>query len=496
MVSLEAIAGCLGVRSTTWEWVTALAVVDFDVDVGHIMRDVCPSPKVLSESDTATLCFAAMPDSSTGSGLGDDVFAFRLLRSGSSPLWGFSFFRSARDPSCKRGVSQMAVVLLTPLPLFRLFRLAVTRIADAYFAQQHAGPGGGAVLREAHAQLACWATPRATDPMLSLSAVALPLLGQQLTLQLVRARCGPACAVPCAFLGPEEVYVAERSNVDALCGLGSLVWTLWQLILCGESIVVLAPSPEQATELVLALTSLISPLAFMSDFRPYLSVHAPEWDRYGSFGPPPGSGVILGATNPVLARSPPAWQSLLVLAEEPVRPPAPSGAATLRDSLEALTPVFGVSASAEVHGERVASWTTQADCFLRPDDRLLRQLGQKSAGDDVQGQLLREHFEGLTASFLEPLERFCTMGSLHLRQPIGGSTLMLQKWGPQTQARFLKEIENLEPPPLPRSLVPQRAHLLKLYAAFLRTPHFTHWWECQRELTLGGQEPSAESQRR
>jgi hypothetical protein len=48
------------------------------------------------------------------------------------------------------------------------------------------------------------------------------------------------------------------------------------------------------------------------------------------------------------------------------------------------------------------------------------------------------------------------------------------------QARFLKEIEELEPPPLPRSLVPQRADLIKLYTSFLRTPHFTHWWECQR----------------
>ena len=50
---LEAIAGCLGVRSSSWEWVTALAVVDFDVDVGHVLRDVCPSPEVLSEADTA-----------------------------------------------------------------------------------------------------------------------------------------------------------------------------------------------------------------------------------------------------------------------------------------------------------------------------------------------------------------------------------------------------------------------------------------------------------
>jgi hypothetical protein len=218
MVSLEAIAGCLGVRSSTWEWVTALAVVDFDVDVGHVLRDVSPSPRVLSEADTATLCFAAMPDSSSGSGLGDDCFAFRFLRAGAPPLWGFSLFRSARDSSCKRGVSQMAVVLLTPLPLFRLFRRAVALVAESYFAAAPAG-GGGAALQQAFAAIAAWSTPRAAEPAAPTDAVALPLLGTSLALELVPARQGPASAVACAPHGAGVAHVAERADVEALRGL-------------------------------------------------------------------------------------------------------------------------------------------------------------------------------------------------------------------------------------------------------------------------------------
>ncbi|KAL3927283.1 MAG: hypothetical protein SGPRY_002895 [Prymnesium sp.] len=532
MVSLEATAGCLSDdrSSVGWEWATGLAVVDFDVDVGHVLRELCPSDQLLSAADSSSLCFSAMPDSSSGSGLGDSCFAFRLVREGAGPLWGFSFFRSARDPSCKRGVSQRAVVLLTPLPLFTLFHAAVTIIGTAYFLHPSSEEGGGAVLREAYAQLSSWRTPHAPELCEGSTAVHLSLLGQPLVLQLVAARRRPACALACPLVGREGVYVAELSEVHAARGLGGLMWTLWQLLLSGESVVVLAPEPAQAaplpkpqtlhplnpvlpsvafpqaTELVLALTSLISPLAFMSDFRqpstplhiscrltslysPYLSVHAPEWDRYGNFGPSPGCGVLFGATNPVLARSPPAWQSLLVLAEATPNPypnvspthalAAPAVVTSVSgDVVEALASALG--ASPELYGSRVASWTTQADCFLLPDERLLRQLSTKGSSEQTQAQLLREHFEWLTTSFLEPLERFCTMGSCHLRQPVGGSTLMLQKWDPATQARFLKEIESLEPPPLPRSLVPQRAHLLKLYSAFLRTPHFTHWWGCRR----------------
>ena len=60
--------------------------------------------------------------------------------------------------------------------------------------------------------------------------------------------------------------------------------------------------------------------------------------------------------------------------------------------------------------------------------------------------------------------------------------MMMQEWSYETQTRFLRELEKLEPPPLPRSIVPQRADLLKLYTAFLRTPHFAHWWQQRRKL--------------
>ena len=63
----------------------------------------------------------------------------------------------------------------------------------------------------------------------------------------------------------------------------------------------------------------------------------------------------------------------------------------------------------------------------------------------------------------------------------GRLMMMLHEWSYEAQSRFLKELERVEPPPLPRTICPQRADLLRLYAAFLRTPHFAHWWERRRQ---------------
>lgn len=55
------------------------------------------------------------------------------------------------------------------------------------------------------------------------------------------------------------------------------VQTLWELMLLGEPLVVLAPSPDVSSELVLALTSCLQPLKFCCDFRPYFTIHDSEF---------------------------------------------------------------------------------------------------------------------------------------------------------------------------------------------------------------------------
>lgn len=58
------------------------------------------------------------------------------------------------------------------------------------------------------------------------------------------------------------------------------VQLLWELMLLGEPLLVLAPSPAVSSEMVLALTSCLQPLKFCCDYRPYFTIHDSEFKEF------------------------------------------------------------------------------------------------------------------------------------------------------------------------------------------------------------------------
>ena len=78
------------------------------------------------------------------------------------------------------------------------------------------------------------------------------------------------------------------------------LWTLWELVLVGESVMVSAPTPQACSDAVLALVSLISPvrrtslgivqcspslihqaqLNYCGDYRPFFTIHDSEFKEY------------------------------------------------------------------------------------------------------------------------------------------------------------------------------------------------------------------------
>ncbi|KAE8699805.1 hypothetical protein F3Y22_tig00110569pilonHSYRG00006 [Hibiscus syriacus] len=80
-------------------------------------------------------------------------------------------------------------------------------------------------------------------------------------------------------------------------GLLFQLWLLWELLLIGEQILIIAATPPQCCEAVASLVSLVAPLLCSVDFSPYFTIHAEfaqlnalqEGDKY-----PP---MVLGVTN-------------------------------------------------------------------------------------------------------------------------------------------------------------------------------------------------------
>jgi Transport protein Avl9 len=91
-------------------------------------------------------------------------------------------------------------------------------------------------------------------------------------------------ANPASLLGIKEVFARKRMATPGLfqdVGLFSVfrslcgqLWTLWELVITGQQILVIGSSPEATSDTVLALVSLISPLdATVCDYRPFFSLY-------------------------------------------------------------------------------------------------------------------------------------------------------------------------------------------------------------------------------
>jgi Stabilization of polarity axis len=87
---------------------------------------------------------------------------------------------------------------------------------------------------------------------------------------------------------------------------------LWELVLTGEPIVVLGNTPTECASMVQSIQSLISPLTFNSEVRPYFTIHDSEFKEFTqqAQGPP---SIILGVTNPFFVKTLQHWPHILRL---------------------------------------------------------------------------------------------------------------------------------------------------------------------------------------
>ncbi|KAL6776012.1 hypothetical protein ACKKBG_A19430 [Auxenochlorella protothecoides x Auxenochlorella symbiontica] len=320
--------------------ITAVCTVIFDLDQGQKIESLHP-PASLSEGDQQRVAYHAFPDSTAQKQLApasirDSSFFFRLPRRGSS-LYGFVFCRQRQDEALRRGAEQRSFVVLSPLPLHALW----TALACA------AGPvclayGPHAVVDVYEAAL--------------VFPIALPLAdreaqvwirGQQLTLALpdpatipgtaATQTLDPGTGLPQALLADSHKLTAgPYSHVDVYSALQPVLqhlWTLWELLVLGRRLAVIGASPGVCSEGIAALLSLLSPLPYAGDVRPYLTIQdpgfaaltcqgsgaAPGAPQTGAEGDgasgaqPEGAPTLVGVTNLYFLKGLPAWPNTVAL---------------------------------------------------------------------------------------------------------------------------------------------------------------------------------------
>ena len=304
-------------------WVSAFCVVAFDNDLGQTLE--LQYPAVLSETEQRTVAFLSFPDSNSFNAEGDVTYLFRMKKGTQSSIlerefyYGFVFFRLCRDASKPRGYFQKSIVVLTTLPYVSVFRQVVSAMGPLYFAH------GESLFESAKNCIDSWPPPA---PSLN---VELPFLGSVLTFHTPmetynlsnEPRDLEAASLPSILEAVDQSFPGLFQDLSLVGTLRQqlctrYLWHLWELVLTGQGVMVIADSPAISSEAVLALVSLVAPLAYMGDFRPYITLFDPDFKDFQTMNDEKSvSQVILGTTNPFFLKTLKNWPNILHLHYSP-----------------------------------------------------------------------------------------------------------------------------------------------------------------------------------
>ncbi|XP_048231141.1 protein DENND6A isoform X2 [Ricinus communis] len=536
------------------QWVVAFCAIRFDLEQGQLIEE-CYPPGILSNEEELDVAFSSFPDSvsqqQNRSSIHDCIFFFRIRRRKGSEeknvttseiievdsnevssksieekvtqrsnsgkndknfkfLYGYVFNRQRHDERLKRGGEQKSVVILSHDPYSSVFRPLLQIMGPLYF------DIGKKALEHIAAYVSMWPAP------LPGKLMELPIGNAMLKVNLPPAHSLPlengmfeesassiAPFLPTNQSIPQGLF-HDSDIFGSFRGILLQLWVLWELLLIGEPILIIGPTPPQCSEAVASLVSLVAPLLCSVDFRPYFTIHDPEFAylnslQEGNSFPP----MVLGVTNLFFLKSlrniphivsvgsPASNSNRLPFSNRSTGriPGRPEGLGLQQLSLKKFSPASLLNAVklrrdgplCLMTEHKEAIWSTYA-ATTKPDTSILNRLidvGMSPRVEEsmsvVNNEILRRHFLELTTNFLAPFGPY-----FRATTPFEGSSPFV------------------DPPPLPpfntdeflASLSARgvgkflskrmRSNWLDLYKRFLKGPNFLPWF--RRRRTVAEQE--------
>lgn len=462
-------------------WLHCICVVGFDLELGQAVEVIYPHHSKLTEKEKTSICYLSFPDSNSGC-LGDTQFCFRFRQASGRQLslgsflercdrdapvclkrdqghfYGYVYFRQVRDKSLKRGYFQKSLVLISKLPYVAFFHSLLKLLAPEYFEKQEP------CLEAACNDIDRWPVP---SPGKILT---LPIMGVVMKLR-----------IPTCYDKPGTSQLVQSTPGDSLVSivLPTIhevdlfrcfypvffhIQMLWELVLLGEPLVVMAPSPSDSSDTVLALVSCISPLRYCTDFRPYFTIHDSEFKEYTTRTQAPPS-VILGVTNPFFAKTLQHWPHIIRIGDM-----KQTGEMAKQMKVKKLKNLKTLDSKPGVYSAYKP--------FLNKDEDIIKQLQkgvQQRRPSAAQNAILRRYFLELTQSFIIPLERY--VASLMPLQKSISPWKSPPQLRPFVQEEFMKTLEKAGPQLTSRL----KGDWIGLYRQFLKSPNFDGWFRNRRK---------------
>uniref|UniRef100_A0A8C4KZF6 DENN domain containing 6A n=1 Tax=Equus asinus asinus TaxID=83772 RepID=A0A8C4KZF6_EQUAS len=453
-------------------WLHCVCVVGFDLELGQAVE---VSPKT-------NICYLSFPDSNSGC-LGDTQFCFRFrqssgrrvslhclldqfdkdlpvyLKKDPAYFYGYVYFRQVRDKTLKRGYFQKSLVLISKLPYIHFFHTVLKQIAPEYFEKS-----------EPYLEAACNDVDRWPAPVPG-KTLHLPIMGVVMKviayisfvsfLKSSKKFTHEFCLLADTHISVILPTVHEVDLFRCFCPVFLHSQMLWELVLLGEPLVVMAPSPSESSETVLALVNCISPLKYFSDFRPYFTIHDSEFKEYTTRTQAPPS-VILGVTNPFFAKTLQHWPHIIRIGDL-----KPAGEIPKQVKVKKLKNLKTLDSKPGIH------FYEFLNIYL---NGYLGLTGvQQKRPSEAQSVILRRYFLELTQSFIIPLERYVA-SLMPLQKSISPwkSPPQLRQFLPE---EFMKTLEKTGPQLTSRI----KGDWIGLYRHFLKSPNFDGWFKTRRK---------------
>lgn len=245
-------------------------------------------------------------------------------------LHGFVYFRQVRDRSARRGYFQKSLVILSRFPFINLFYEVVAKIAPQFFEhgadvlKRGADAISGGLTKVFHSKFSKQDSPnqislfRPSAACRDIDHWPAPLPGT-LSLSILNASIQTTinhrnekpngsptsnptlAAITESFQTGSLLLTAAQENIcpaQATSVLIPSIYTLnvyksflpvishaqllWELVITCEPLIVMAPTPDACSEVVQSLVSIISPLKYSRDYRPFFTIHDSEFKEYTS----------------------------------------------------------------------------------------------------------------------------------------------------------------------------------------------------------------------
>lgn len=530
-------------------WVLAFCTIRFDLEQGQLIEE-CYPPGCLSQDEELEVAFSSFPDSVSQnhnrSSIHDCIFFFRFRRRknpqegnvtspdipeiddrelpakslegeiekrlkssscgiGSEYLYGYVFNRQRHDERLKRGGEQKSVVILSHTPYSSVFRPLLQIMGPLYF------DIGKKAIEHIAAYVSIWPSPvpgklmelPIGNAVLKVSlppAYSLPL-GTGMLFEETSSSMAPL--LPSNQSAPQGLF-HDSDIFGTFRGLLLQLWVLWELLLIGEPLLIIASTPSQCCEAVASLVSLVAPLLCSVDFRPYFTIHDPEFKQLNSLQERDiFPSMVLGVTNLFFLkalRNIPHIVSVGSPAPNSNRVTLTSRSSTgrfsgtpegLQLSLKKFSPSTLLNA-VKLRREgplclmtehKEAIWSSYV-ATTKPDTSILNRLVDAGISPRVEesmsvvnNEILRRHFLELTTNFLAPFGPY-----FRITTPSEGSSPFLDP-PPLPPFRVDEFLSNLSARGVGKFLSKRmKSNWLDLYRRFLKGSNFTPWFQRRRAV--------------